>query len=252
MANLTRFFSIPFSRVCGGHCRVILPLTLALVLGGPVSPAPDNEKSAKNKDPELVESYLDRVKNRDSAEIYMKMNIRNLRLARVMVNNFAPDKKGELDKLGEQYKNGSVHFYKLEYAEAAQKLADNFQKIRDLFKELSTAYEKRAAGILDKCAEQLTEVELNESVEPGLESMSRSKAIITNKVRLKIAFQEKSTGDDFRRQGLNKKAILHYRVAKVYGISILKGLAETPDSKEKVETEYKVDLMDSRNISVKK
>jgi hypothetical protein len=212
------------------------------------------KESAKKTDVEAADylkdtgTYLDRFENSKRGRSLIEENLHKIRVLEIIVSNFGGDKKSALQELKDEYVLGKKLYYQNVYNRSVNILLKNKKKINELFKQFSLQYKKKTSQILEQCASQLTEFEINEiSLEPGAEFSESNKKIISNAHRLKIAYQQERLGNNMLFYNRHYEAIMHYRLAKTFGIAILADLAPGKDGSDKIKSEYKVDLIDSKN-----
>ena len=205
------------------------------------------ERNIKAKNPKA--SYLDIFHAKsDSAKLHRTNKARIFSL-QISVRNFGDKEDDEaFKKVRADFKSAVGDLYRGSYVASDQTFRKNRLEIKKLYEKLATLYHKRTLDLLDKCADALVETELQESAEPGSQVDSNVKQIDRNRSWLRNAYSQLTEGEKMQLQERPEFSISHYRVAKMYGIGILKDLSVGDAAKKKVENEYSVDSKDIKRL----
>ncbi len=172
----------------------------------------------------------------------------------VVVENFgSSEDKDAFQSIREDFKNGVLNRYKGRYVASSRLLHQNLRDIRALFESLANVYHQKVVGILEECADALIEAELQESVAGSNELESNIKLIGRNRDWLRHGYRQLTEGQNMQLQERPEFAINHYRVAKMYGIGILKNFSsDDVATKNKIESKYSIDTEDIKRLIAKK
>lgn len=209
--------------------------------------AQDEEKK-ETEEEKAVGTYLDYYHAKETATRLKDRNRMELYRLKVMVANFGEDdQKSQLEQANKDYKDGIKYYYRKKYLVADKYLSKNKEDIYALYKALSTKYRERTNELLSRCADNLVEIELSESIELSAVEQSRTKTISKTRVHLVVAYNQLSMGEVEETSERYPEAISHYRVATYHAINMLIEMAETKEDKDKLREEFKVDLADVEN-----
>ncbi|MCX7680020.1 MAG: hypothetical protein N2316_12505 [Spirochaetes bacterium] len=169
-----------------------------------------------------ADNYLERFSAVENVERFMRENIEDIYLLKVIVTNFpAEGWKKDYDELYEKYKEGLQNFYKRRVITAQRQLLENKNQINNLFRKVAEKYRKDAEEMLDVCAKSILIVSLNKLTRYDPD---KNKQLMDNTMRLRVAYGKT---DDAYEATVNHKyvyAIYHYRNAKAYAIKIMDDL----------------------------
>ena len=206
-----------------------------------------NETNIKAKNPKA--SYLDIFHaSQDSAKLHRLTKTRIFGL-KVAVQNFgSAEDRGTFENIVKDFKAAVGDRYRGSYVASDQTFRKNMKNIKGLYTSLANLYYQRTQAILDQCADALVETELQESAEPGSQIESKIRQIDKSRAWLRNGYSQLNEGEKMQLQERPEFAISHYRVAKMYGIGILKDLSANDAAKKKVENEYLVDSKDIKRL----
>lgn len=196
---------------------------------------------------EAEDNYLDRqnaLKGMDSLRTETQKDIRKLS---VMVSNFGSEvagSDGELKSIRDRYEETSVLYYRQLYVKARGKLDEVRVSVQALYKKFNEHYTQRTNAILIEAAKAVSGDELK--VQPGSGNETEwSTDLIKNQSRLRTAYGHVATAQELTRDKRYGDAIDHYRLAKLFGISLLRGMDEDPQRSKAVDDKYRNDLGDA-------
>ncbi|HSV97298.1 MAG TPA: hypothetical protein VLM75_10230 [Spirochaetota bacterium] len=178
------------------------------------------------------ENYLARFQAIEVSERLIKENLEKIYVLKVIASNFKEQGwEGDYQKIYDQYKRGVGLFYKRDVIYSRVELENNKKAINDLFKKISAHYREYTQTLLFQCADAILDLSLDErsQLDPN-----RSKVVFQNMMRLRIAYGQLDDAQNAYSDGIYRTSILHYRVAKAYGIRIMEEL-DPVNSKGKFE-----------------
>lgn len=183
---------------------------------------------------------LDSMKERIKNDIYALATV---------TKNFGPTVQGsneDLNSIWKQYNDALHYYYRRQYVVAGRKMRETTDSMDKLFNKFSDQYNKRTDQLLGECADTIVSVEQTQNG-PAQSTSARSREISANHHKLQIAYYQMIQADRMRRDSRYKDSLIHFRLAKEYGISILSKLKPEEESKN-IREKYKIDLSDNRNM----
>ena len=186
------------------------------------------------------------------AEELRSRNLKDIHTLSTIVKNFGDKVQGSkelFEKVKNDYKTALRYYYRRAGFLAGKKMEDNRNDIRELYSKFSNYYELKTDEMLTKCADGIVTIQQNEMLGADRESNLRLRDLSRNELKLKIAYSQMALADGSNRNANFKQALVHYRIAKEYGISILANMGQTDDEKKKVMEEYRVDMLDNKNMT---
>jgi len=207
---------------------------------------------AKSDEQKPVGTYLDIAHAKEDA-VMLDGQIRDriYRLQVVVANFGEAGDKSALDSIQKEHVHGKKELFKRQYLSSLKILTKVKKDIKDLYQTLANRYQTKANEILSLCAESLVdkEIGMGSQGDTDLEAAGKtSRKLNQNRIKLVIAYDQLNMGDKFKSEDRLYDAVTHYRLAKLHGINILVDLAESQGDKDKVKTQYKVDLSDGENL----
>jgi len=186
------------------------------------------------------EGYLARFQAIDVSERLIKENLDQIYMLKVIASNFK-DQGWEKDyqTIYDTYKKGVGHFYKRDVIYARVELEKNKKEIMDLYKKISEYYKQQVVQLLSDCADTILNLNLDEA---SRSDPNKNKVVFHNMMRLRIAYGQLDDGQNNFIDGLYANSVLHYRVAKSYGIRIMEDL-----DPEKSKGKFEVHKADNLN-----
>ena len=205
------------------------------------------ERNFKPKNPNASDLDISHAVD-DTAKFY-RMNRSKIFTLNIIVANFGFDEdRAAFENIKQDFKNAVLNVYKGHYVAADKTFRKNLAEIKNLFERLANVYHERTLALLNDCADALVELEFTESVNPSRRLDSRAKQIVRSRIWLRHGYSQIAEGETMQLQDLPEFAIGNYRIAKMYGIGILKELSPDDASREEVENKYSVDSEDIKHL----
>ncbi|MCE9600168.1 MAG: hypothetical protein K8S54_19575 [Spirochaetia bacterium] len=235
------------------HLLSITVFLLALAGLGAQTPAatqttPAAAETATHDDAE--DNYLDRQNALKGMESLRTDTQKDIRKLSVMVSNFGAEvagSDGELKSIRDRYEESSIMYYRQMYVKARGKLDEVRVSVSALYKKFNDHYTQRTNAILVEAAKAVSGDELK--VQPGSGNETEwSTDLIKNQSRLRTAYGHVAIAQDLTRDKRYGDAIDHYRLAKLFGIGLLKGMDEDPARSKAVDDKYRNDIGDASGI----
>lgn len=208
-----------------------------------------SELASATNDPKYQGDYLEEFHYARTLDS-MKERVKNDIHALVTVTkNFGSSVQGsneDLNSIWKQYNDALHYYYRRQYVVAGRKMRETSESMDKLYNKFSDQYNKRTDQLLGECADTIVSVEQtqNGSVQS---SSARSREVSANHHKLQIAYYQMIQADRMRKDSRYKDSLMHFRLAKEYGISILSKLKPEEESKN-IREKYKIDLSDNRNL----
>lgn len=203
--------------------------------------------ASQQQDPHTEENYLERVNAIKGLDNLRAETQRDIRKLTILVQNFGAEVAGsdaELKKIRDQYEESTVLFYKQQYVQSRKIVDETRGQISELFKKFSENMAKRTDAILDECAKSVSAQELTPTSGGGNET-EWSSDLIMNQSRLRTAYAHVAEARSLVRDKRFGDSIDHYRLAKLFGVQLLKGREEDPAKQKAIEEKFKQDYMDA-------
>ncbi|WP_423789789.1 hypothetical protein [Leptospira perolatii] len=200
-------------------------------------------------DPKYQGDYLEEFHYARTLDSTKSRLLDQIHALNIIVKNFGSQVQGspeELESVKKMYTDALRYYYRRQYIVAGRKMKETEKSLDKLFGRFSDQYNQRADQLLGECADTIV----------GLEQMSmgsqdakavRGRDIASNHHKLQIAYYQMIQADRMRRDYRFKDSLIHLRLAKEYGISILSGLKSEEEGKN-IREKYKIDLSDNRNM----
>lgn len=230
--------------------HLILSFSLAVLpaaLLAQAQPAPAQPSTPAQGDPHTEENYLERSAALKGIEGLRAETQRDIRKLSVLVENFGAEVQGsdaDIKKIRDRYEESSVLFYKQQYVAARKAIDETRINISDLFKKFSENMAKRTDNVLEDCSKSVSAQELTPTSGGGNET-EWSTQLIMNQARLRTAYAHVAEAKNLVRDKRYSDSIDHYRLAKLFGILLLKNNEEDPAKQKAIEDKYKVDFQDA-------
>ncbi|MDV6235734.1 hypothetical protein CH379_008855 [Leptospira ellisii] len=208
-----------------------------------------SELASAASDPKYQGDYLEEfhyARTLDSLKEKVKNDIYALS---TVTKNFGSSVQGsneELTSIWKQYNDALHYYYRRQYVVAGRKMRETAETMDKLYNKFSDQYNKRTDQLLGECADTIVGIEQSQGG-PANNSAARSREISANHHKLQIAYYQMIQADRMRKDSRYKDSLIHFRLAKEYGISILSKLKSEEESKN-VREKYKIDLSDNRNM----
>ena len=203
--------------------------------------------AASQEDPHNADNYLEKqtaLKGIDQARSEQQKDIRKLT---VIVANYGAAVAGsdaELKKIKDLYEESSVLYYRQQYVKSRETLNQAKTQTSELYKKFDDMYAKQTDELMIQCAKAVANLETTQTPGGG-NAPEWSTALILNQSRLRTAFGHVVIAQDLNREKRYDDAIDHYRLAKLFGIGLLRGLEEDPQKAKAIDDKYKIDLQDA-------
>lgn len=224
-----------------------LAATPALLFAQAAPAAQPAAPSQAQEDPHSEDNYLERVTALKGMDVLRAETQRDIRKLSVLVQNFGaevPGSDAEIKKLRDSYEEASVLFYKQQYVQA-RKVVDQVRAgTSELFKKFSENMAKRTDAILEDCAKSVSAQELTPTSGGGNET-EWSTGLIMNQARLRTAYAHVAEAKNLVRDKRYSDSIDHYRLAKLFGVLLLKNNEEDPAKQKTIEEKFKSDYQDA-------
>ncbi|MBM9577682.1 hypothetical protein JWG45_11300 [Leptospira sp. 201903070] len=208
-----------------------------------------SELASAANDPKYQGDYLEEfhyARTLDSVKERVKNDIHALS---TVTKNFGSSVQGsneELNSIWKLYNDALHYYYRRQYVVAGRKMRETSESVDKLYNKFSDQYNKRTDQLLGECADTIVSVEQTQNgMTPS--TSARSREISANHHKLQIAYYQMIQADRMRKDSRYKDSLIHFRLAKEYGISILSKLKAEEESKN-IREKYKVDLSDNRNM----
>lgn len=211
-------------------------------------------ESAEELEKKNAGTNLERKHYFQISHLHKERNLNSIRILNIMVSNFGEQLQGsksDLEKVKKDYQIALRYYYRKAFIPAGKTMLESDKEISDLFQKFSKFYEKKADAILTECADAIATAEQNDIVVSGRESVSRAKDILEAQFKLRIAYSQMARAEEMNREDRFYDAIIHYRLAKDYGIKILSDLKLTPEERKKIADTYAIDLADNKGQTLK-
>ncbi len=178
--------------------------------------------------------------------------LNDIKRLKILVANFGSEvegAQGDFEKIKETYHAAERERYRRRYVESMKIHAETREQIQKLYKKFTDKFQNQVAGLLAQCAESMVDAEFAVSSEPGQSNSGMTADIFRNAQRLQIAYQQTTLAEDMMDDDRFDEAIVHYRLAKAFAISVLVGLEQDPQKQQELEKKYQVDLLDARGFA---
>lgn len=200
---------------------------------------PENEYSEADR-PE--DNYLSRFHALDRCQVLMKRNLEEIFVLNVIKENFKkdyPDWDKMYTDVYDGYKKAMDLYYRRNVVYAAVKLEYNQKKINEFYKEISDKYKEKCLEMLNLCAVNILDLTLDAKTKSD---PNKNKVLFNNKMRLRVAYGNLDDAERARLDGNYSLSIFHYRIAKMYAISILENI-----NPKEYRNKYDVHKADNKN-----
>ncbi|PJZ82966.1 hypothetical protein [Leptospira meyeri] len=196
---------------------------------------------------------LERKQYKNISENNKDRVINAIKLLTIVTANFGDevsDSKTALEKIKKDYQVVLRYYYRRAYIASGKAMVALEKDISTLLGKFSKSYDTKTQNLLAECADLITNQEQSQLVETSGEG---SKAIIPYREiaeaqqKLRIAYGQMGLATDMSREDRFYDAIVHYRIAKDYGIKILSDFKEAEADKKAISDKYGKDLSDNRN-----
>ncbi|TGJ98935.1 hypothetical protein EHQ53_10915 [Leptospira langatensis] len=201
------------------------------------------------EDPKYQGDYLEEfhfARTLDSTQNKLKGDLGALE---VVVKNFGSQVQGsqqDFDGIWKKYNEAYRYSLMRKYVVAGRKMRETEDETNKLYGKFSDLYNQKVDQLLGECADAIVAIEQKQG--PGNAAKGAGgREISLNQHKLQIAYYQFIQAERMRRDSRFKDSLMHLRIAKEYGISILSKLKTEEESKN-VREKYKIDLSDNRNM----
>ena len=200
-------------------------------------------------------SNLERKQYREISEKYRERIANGIKLLTIVSANFGeevPDSKTALENIIKENQIALRYYYRNAHVASGKSTQKVDKDLTALLGKFAKVYDTKTQNLLTECADSITKQEQTQLIN---DSQDSSKSFSSNFVdvtdsthKLKIAYNQLSLALDMARDDRFYNAIIHFRIAKDYGIKILTDLKEAEADKKAVTDKYVKDLADNRNM----
>ncbi|EQA38743.1 hypothetical protein LEP1GSC047_2263 [Leptospira inadai serovar Lyme str. 10] len=200
-------------------------------------------------DPKYQGDYLEEfhyARTLDSTQTRLKHDLAALQ---IVVKNFGSQVQGsqeEFDSIWKKYNEAYKFYLMRKYVVSGRKTKETELATNKLYGKFSDLYNQKVDQLLGECADTIVGVEQKQAPADAAKG-NAGRDISQNHHKLQIAYYEYIQAERMRKDSRFKDSLVHLRLAKEYGISILSRLKPEEESKT-VREKYKVDLSDNRNL----
>lgn len=200
------------------------------------------------EDPKYQGDYLEEfhfARTLDSTQNKIKNDLGALE---VVVKNFGSqvqNSQQDFDTIWKKYNEAYRYSLMRKYVVAGRKMKETEDETNKLYNKFSDLYNQKVDQLLGECADAIVSIEQKQG--PGAAAKYAGREISQNQHKLQIAYYQFIQAEKMRRDSRYKDSLMHLRIAKEYGISILSKLKTEEESKN-IREKYKVDLSDNRNM----
>ncbi|EPG64418.1 hypothetical protein [Leptospira wolffii] len=201
------------------------------------------------EDPKYQGDYLEEfhfARTLDSTQTKLKNDLGALE---VVVKNFGSQVQGsqqDFETIWKKYNEAYRYALMRKYVVAGRKMKETEDETNKLYGKFSDLYNQKVDQLLGECADTIVGIEQKQGP-GGAAKGAAGREISLNQHKLQIAYYQFIQAERMRRDSRFKDSLVHLRLAKEYGISILSKLKPEEESKN-VREKYKVDLSDNRNM----
>ncbi|TGN20110.1 hypothetical protein [Leptospira idonii] len=221
--------------------------------------AQESGASDKGKEPHDEIDKLDQGSNLERrnyqliSESYRDRIVSGLRMLTIISSNFGedvPESKAGLEKIKKDYQAALRYYYRRAYVVSGKAMVQVDKDLNDLLSKFSKAYDTKTQTLLAECADAISAQEEKQLVSDSKEGGSAIAyhSIPESQHKLKIAYYQLSMATDMIRGRRYYDSIVHFRIAKDYGIRILVDLKDAEADKKGISDKYAKDLSDNRNL----
>ncbi|TGL37724.1 hypothetical protein [Leptospira perdikensis] len=225
-----------------------------LSLSAQESGAPEKGKESFEELDKLDQgNNLERKQYKNISENNKDRVINAIKLLTIVTANFGeevPDSKAALDKIKKDYQVVLRYYYRRAYIASGKAMVALEKDISTLLGKFSKNYDTKTQNLLAECADLITgqeQSQLVESSQEGSKVVVPYREIAEGQQKLRIAYGQMGLATDMSREDRFYDAIVHYRIAKDYGIKILSDFKDAEADKKAITDKYGKDLSDNRN-----
>lgn len=200
-------------------------------------------------------SNLEKKQSKEISESSRERIVSGLKLLTIITANFGedvPDSKNTLEKIRKDYQAALRYYYRRAYILSGKGIVQVDRDLSDILSKFAKSFDAKTQTLLNECADAISQQEQNQLVDDSKESGKQSSTvyidITSSQQKLKIAYYQLALATDMVEGKRYYHSIVHYRIAKDYGIKILTDLKGTEADKKTIQDKYAKDLSDNRNL----
>ncbi|WP_411822232.1 hypothetical protein [Leptospira sp. 'Mane'] len=200
-------------------------------------------------------SNLEKKQYKDISESLRERIVSGLKLLTIVTANFGedvPDSKNTLEKLRKDYQVALRYYYRRAYILSGKGMGQVDKDLSEILSKFAKSFDAKTQTLLTECADAISQQEqsqlVDDSKESGKQSTNVYVDITSSQQKLKIAYYQLALATDMVEGKRYYHSIVHYRIAKDYGIKILTDLKGTEADKKTIQDKYAKDLSDNRNL----
>ncbi|GBF49565.1 hypothetical protein LPTSP4_10800 [Leptospira ryugenii] len=198
---------------------------------------------------------LERKQYKDISERYKDRIANGIKLLTIISSNFGedvPDAKAGLENIRKEYQNALRFYYRHAYIASGKAIQKVDKDVNGLLGKFAKVYDTKTQALLVECADAITSVEQSQIMAESQDSANKSFPntyidVSESTHKLKIAYYQLSLALSMAREDRYYESIVHYRIAKDFGIKILSDLKEAEADKKAITDKYSKDLSDNKN-----
>lgn len=196
---------------------------------------------------------LERKSYKHISENYQDKVTSGIRLLTIVTANFSeevPDSQTVLENIRKSYQTVNRFYYQRAYIASGKEMVKLEKELTNQLGKFAKIYETKANNLLVECADLLSNEEQNQLITESQEAKKNSLPsydLGEARQKLRIAYGQIGTASEMMRKDRYYDAIVHYRIAKDYGIRILTDFKESEADKKTIQDKYSKDLSDNRN-----
>lgn len=218
--------------------------------------SPDRGKES-HEDMEKLDqgSNLERKQYKEISEKNRERVVNGLKLLTIISANFGeevPESKAAQETLRKDYQIALRYYYRNAYILSGKSVQKVDKDLTEMLLKFAKVYDAKVQTLLSDCADAITETEqtqlIGDSQESGKPPVGNFVDISEAAHKLKIAYYQLNLALEMVRDNRPYEALVHYRIAKDYGIKILMDLKGTEAEKKTISDKFAKDLADNRNL----
>ncbi len=219
-----------------------------------------SDKSEKGKEPlEEIEKMdqgtnLERKSLKQASDLLKDRIYTNLRLLSIITANFGeevPDSKGTVEKIRKDYQIALRYYYRRAFIVSGRAFIQIDKEMSELFLKFVNVYDTKTQSILTDCADVITEQEqknlLDSTSETGRPG-ANYKNLTEFQQRLKLGYAQLGQAEIMKDETRYFEALVHFRIAKDYGIRILSEMKENDADRKQISDKFAKDISDNKNL----
>ncbi len=200
-------------------------------------------------------SNLERKQFKEISEKNRERITNGIKLLTIVSANFGdevPESKASLDKIKKDYQIAQRYYYRNAYIIAGKSVQKVEKDLTEVLSKFAKVYDAKTQNLLSECADSISQTEQAQltvdSQEGGKPATSSFIDVSEAAHKLKIAYYQLGLALEMSKDNRFYEAIVHYRIAKDYGIKILTDLKEAEADKKAIQDKFTKDLADNRNL----